>query len=183
MLEICSEWSFRLGRLFLLGGAMPRHERGPWFELENPHQLLEKLRSDLKRIHDNQLDSFAAFDFFVTAHHLLDWVSPDQEEGDRKRWRDGVRKTAPLMKLTARLAEGSKHHMKKSPTGRRGGFSFEFSDEFVKARIVVLLPDPKLAEALGKKEEKEISVYELGQKVIAEWEQRLGPPPPAAPTE
>ncbi len=157
---------------------MPRHERGPWFELENPHQLLEKLRSDLKRIHDNQLDSFAAFDFFVNAHHLLDWISPDLTEGERKAWRDRMRKYAdtPLMSLTERLADGSKHHMKKSLTGRRGGFSPAFSDGFVKPRIVVLLPDPKLAAALGKTKEMEISVYELGQKVVAEWEGRLGPP-------
>ena len=41
---------------------------GGFFALGTPADLLKKLRHDF---------SYAAFDFFVTAEHLLDWKYPD----------------------------------------------------------------------------------------------------------
>jgi hypothetical protein len=43
------------------------------FELRTPCQLFDKLEADFKRVQSDSLDSFAAYDFFVTAWHLVEW--------------------------------------------------------------------------------------------------------------
>jgi hypothetical protein len=45
------------------------------FDLRSPEQLREKLEADFKRVLGDPLDSYAAFDFFVTAWHLVEWNS------------------------------------------------------------------------------------------------------------
>ena len=58
-----------------------------FFELKTRADLVEKLRHDLSRIRQNQTDSYAAFDFFVTAEAMMDWRypglggKPEQERG------------------------------------------------------------------------------------------------------
>ncbi len=47
-----------------------------FFALRTPQDLLAKLRHDHARLVDNPIDSYAAFDFFVTANHLVDWIWP-----------------------------------------------------------------------------------------------------------
>ncbi len=47
-----------------------------WFELRTPADLLAKLKADGERLRAEPADSHAAFDFFVTAWHLADWVYP-----------------------------------------------------------------------------------------------------------
>jgi hypothetical protein len=51
------------------------------FELRTPEDLLGKLRVDLKRLEADPLDQYAAFDFFVSASHMPDWLSPGQFGG------------------------------------------------------------------------------------------------------
>jgi hypothetical protein len=41
-------------------------------ELQTPCDLLRKLQHDISRMAADSGDSYAAFDFFVTAEHLLD---------------------------------------------------------------------------------------------------------------
>jgi hypothetical protein len=43
------------------------------FELRNPEDLFEILKHDFERLRENPTDSFAAFDFFITAYHIWDW--------------------------------------------------------------------------------------------------------------
>jgi hypothetical protein len=35
--------------------------------------LFAKLQHDLHRMHNDPLNEYAAFDFFVTAEHMVDW--------------------------------------------------------------------------------------------------------------
>jgi hypothetical protein len=50
------------------------------------------------------LDQYAAFDFFVTAEHIVDWLHPRDEA-----LRLGLRTSSPLLRITSHLANGSKH--------------------------------------------------------------------------
>jgi hypothetical protein len=51
------------------------------FELRTATDLLAKLERDLIRLQSNRLDGDAAFDFFVTAYHMLDWLYPGNARG------------------------------------------------------------------------------------------------------
>lgn len=46
------------------------------FQLQTAHELLAKLRHDHERLREAPNDAYVAFDFFVTAEHMLDWVYP-----------------------------------------------------------------------------------------------------------
>lgn len=74
--------------------------------LTSARDLLAKLRHDRKRIRENNHDAYAAFDFFVTAYHILDWLHPDPTgTAARKALRD----SEPLLQLADHVANGAKH--------------------------------------------------------------------------
>ena len=74
------------------------------FELRRPADLVSKLRHDLERMETSPLDQYAAFDFFVTAEHIVDWLHPTDEPARRV-----LRSSRPLLRITSHLANGSKH--------------------------------------------------------------------------
>ena len=51
-----------------------------FFELQTAQDLLRKLRHDSQRVKQSPMDSYAAFDFFVTAHHMLEWRYRNKDE-------------------------------------------------------------------------------------------------------
>jgi hypothetical protein len=51
---------------------------GGLFGLRDPHDFLKKLKHDAQRLELNAVDSYAAFDFFVTANCLVDWSWPSE---------------------------------------------------------------------------------------------------------
>ena len=56
-----------------------------FFELQKPADLLAKLRHDYKRLQSMPTDTYAAYDFFVTGYHMLDWLYPDPDPSNKKR--------------------------------------------------------------------------------------------------
>jgi hypothetical protein len=78
-------------------------------ELRDPLDLVKKLEYDLERVLKSPQDQYAAFDFFVTAEHIVDWIHPD----DRKA-RMEVRSSSPLLRITSHLANGVKHFEAKA---------------------------------------------------------------------
>jgi hypothetical protein len=46
------------------------------FGLQSAPDLLRKLEADHARVHADPVDPFAAYDFVVTAWHLLEWALP-----------------------------------------------------------------------------------------------------------
>lgn len=79
-------------------------------ELKVPSDLLHKLRHDLERMKGLPQDQYAAFDFFVTAEHIVDWLHPNS-----KADREALRSSTALLRITSHIANGAKHH--KSVTG------------------------------------------------------------------
>ncbi|MEJ7605694.1 MAG: hypothetical protein WKF37_05380 [Bryobacteraceae bacterium] len=85
------------------------------FSLQCPEDLLKKLEHDLGRLHANPLDQYAAFDFVVTAEHMLDWVYPDHPQSNWKR-RAEERNNSKLLQITSHIASGAKHFIVTGPT-------------------------------------------------------------------
>lgn len=89
------------------------------FELRTPVDLVKKLRHDLKRMEASPFDQYAAFDFFITANSLIDWVHPDKTNPrDNQKVRDDFRENNAALRVTAHLADGSKHFHAASPRRR-----------------------------------------------------------------
>jgi hypothetical protein len=76
------------------------------FDLRSPQDLLAKLGRELARLEAAPNDVDHAFNFFVTAEHMLDWRFPDP--GGRAK-RAAWRKREPLLQLVSHIASGAKH--------------------------------------------------------------------------
>ena len=63
--------------------------------LNTPRQLLEKLRVDFERMKREPMSAYAAFDFFVTAEHMPDWLAPKS-----------VKFKEPLLQIVSHIANG-----------------------------------------------------------------------------
>jgi hypothetical protein len=70
---------------------------------------VKKLQHDLERMTKSPQDQYAAFDFFVTAEHILDWIYPDDKAAQKF-----LRSSNPLLRITSHLANGSKHFQAKA---------------------------------------------------------------------
>jgi len=148
-----------------------------FFELTTPQQLLRKLQHDHTRLRENPLDTYAAFDFFVTANSMVDWVWPSAT-GRQKR---DNRRADTIPRICEHLANGAKHFSLSTPhtaverTTRHGGARLgvmrlgaaRLGDP---GRMIVTLKSAE-AEELGK---RDIPVLELADLVLAYWERRCG---------
>jgi len=142
------------------------------FELQTPADLLEKLRHDFSRIMQNCIDTYAAFDFFVTAEHLLDWRYPDVGGEANVQARTDLRKNVPLLRVASHLANGAKHFKTTASRHKSVDDTHEHKAEFDAEEfdpaefgatdylVVVLVGDD--AVALGP----EISVHDLAGRVL-----------------
>ena len=75
-----------------------------FFELQKPADLLDKLRHDYKRLQSVPTDTYAAYDFFVTGYHMLDWLYPN----DKKRQGQEEKASVPIQ-VCSHIANGVKH--------------------------------------------------------------------------
>jgi hypothetical protein len=82
------------------------------FQLQSPRDLLAKLRHDYERLQQTPNDAYVAFDFFVTAEHLLDWLYPGA--GGRTQ-RTAERNSQIILQVVSHLATGAKHMIPEDP--------------------------------------------------------------------
>lgn len=75
-----------------------------FFDLKTPRDLLRKMEHDFARMQAAPLDSYPAFDFFVTVEHMLDWVYAN----DTKR-QTAERNANVALQVCSHLANGAKH--------------------------------------------------------------------------
>jgi hypothetical protein len=75
-----------------------------WFGFRTPEDLLEKLERDLEKLHQNPGDADTAFNFFITAWSLIDWLHPNDHSIC-----EALRHKNPILQACAHLADGSKH--------------------------------------------------------------------------
>ena len=141
------------------------------FELKSASDLLAKLGRELERLRAQPNDSDHAFNFFVTAEHMLDWKYPGSVN---RRHREAERKD-PLLQLVSHIASGAKHFDNLSDHHR----------SVAVAGLIVRHPNPMMrrifpdqlavvaggsaGEALG---DSRITALVLAERVYAYWQQR-----------
>ncbi len=147
------------------------------FSLQNVSDLLQKLEFDFGRLQRSPVDTYAAFDFFVTAEHMLDWQHP----GDaHKKRRTQERRKEVLLQICSQIASGAKHFKAESPQHQsvkssreeNGGFdrnAFQ-NNVFDVGRLVIEL-EGDAAAVLGSP----VAVPALAAKILNLWRNRLAP--------
>ena len=150
-----------------------------FFELKTPQDLFRKMEHDFARMEAAVLDSLAAFDFFVTAEHMVDWIHLGHATKPIKTTERG---NNIILQVCSQLANGAKHfvpyqdqHDKiKDLESRPGAFSPAFSQGFPVAGLIVHLDGDAEAD-LGPS----IFALELAEKILDHWRQRLAQEPPS----
>lgn len=149
------------------------------FELKTPRDLLNKLRRDYQRMQQSPDDQDMAFNFFVTAEHMVDWMYP-HDRAEQKRTRRGD----IYLEICSHIANGSKHFeatdkrheaVKDAVVRRtRGAWPGAFwpnqcwPNEPARRELVIVLKGSAQTK-LGK---ASMGVLELAQKVLEIWEKR-----------
>ncbi len=137
-------------------------------ELKKPTDLVKKLEFDLDRLKQAKNDQYVAFDFFVTAEHIVDWIHPAD-----KAARKAIRESSPLLKIVSHIANGAKHFeataahhqsiddVKKERYVQTGYIEDGYFDD----PIIVRLTSNESA-AFGK---NEVNVVDLAEQVLTYW--------------
>jgi hypothetical protein len=139
-------------------------------DLKTPVDLLGKIRHDFERLRNDPENVYEAFDFFVTAYHMLDWLHPKDDCA-----REAEERKYPLLQVCSHLANGAKHfeatakkHVSVKDIAvvegafQRGAFQ---SNAFQVSGLFVQL-DGSAAAAFGPS----INVVDLARRVLAHWE-------------
>ncbi|WP_310345609.1 hypothetical protein [Pelomonas aquatica] len=91
----------------------------PFFGMEHARELLEKPEWEFERLREAPNSRFTAFNFFVTAEHLLDWALPDQSRKAREARRD----SEAFLLVVSHLCNRAKHL--RLGTGHTSGMKAE----------------------------------------------------------
>lgn len=76
------------------------------FGLNSHGDLFKKLEWEFDRLVADPSNAYVAYNFFVTAWHLLEWRYPDP---NGKNARDNIRDKTPELQICEHLAVGAKH--------------------------------------------------------------------------
>jgi hypothetical protein len=143
-----------------------------YFGLRTPADLFDKLKHDYGRLRADPMDSYAAFDFFVTAFHIDSWL---RANGRTVTPSPGYE--SALWEVCEQLANGLKHFGRsrdnrviEGTTRKEGAFNSQVFDSavFDVGRLEVQLHDTASKE-LGAS----VDVITLAQRVFAYWEGKL----------
>ena len=149
--------------------------------LATPEDLLKKLEHDRERIRANGSDAFAAFDFFVTAEHLLDWILPDEPGVSRRKERTIRRENERLLRIASHIASGAKHfrttaHHHSSVENVKEGIGLRTFNlrtfTLLRATRLRSLYMPGLFVQLD--DGSVVSVAQLAEELLAFWKAELG---------
>jgi hypothetical protein len=136
--------------------------RFPFFELKTPADLFRKLESDLTALQASSQDTRLAFNFFVTAEHLPDWLG--------KR---ALVSQHAILRVVSHIANGAKHfslddHRHQAVTSTE---KFQYVEDgyiepgYFDEPLIINLSQREAAE-LGA---STIDAVALGSKVIQFW--------------
>lgn len=133
-----------------------------FFDLTGPLDLFRKMEADLTALVDSASDSRLAFNFFVTAEHLPDWLNR----------RDLVRKHA-LLRVVSHLANGAKHfsldpkrHTSVVGTTLETYFAEDYVEPGYAEDWLLVRFSPEEVADFGT---DAIDVRELGRQVLEFW--------------
>jgi len=142
-------------------------------KLQGPVDLYQKLLHDRSRMRMNSLDVYAAFDFFVTAEHMRDWVHPGHRGA---KAREAMRRDDVVLRLISHLANGSKHFLAEDKTQlsvvdvSKSGYAENYvEDGYWEQALEIQLTLPEQG-AIGA---STISAAELADRALQFWESYL----------
>ena len=84
---------------------------GGVFGLGSHLELMEKLECEFQQLIANPSNAYHAYNFFVTAWHLVEWKYPDVRDTPK---RNALRDQIPLLQICEHLAVGAKHFEPRS---------------------------------------------------------------------
>ena len=138
-------------------------------ELKKPSDLVKKLESDFQRLKKGTDDQYVAFDFFVTAEHIIDWIYPTDATA-----RKTIRSSTPLLKIVSHIANGAKHfeatatnHKSIDDIEKQRYVEAGYAEEGYFEDPIIIKFTSTEAVAFGK---SEIEATELAQKVLTYWQ-------------
>jgi hypothetical protein len=82
------------------------------FDLSGAQDLCKKLEHDYARVKADPSNAFAAYDFVVTAWHLLEWHYPGNTNSSA---RSALSQQNPILQVCEHLAVGAKHFAPSNP--------------------------------------------------------------------
>ena len=150
-------------------------------ELKTPADLVRKLEHDLQRMAAAGSDQYAAFDFFVTADSIVDWLFPEVPDDkaattEQKKRQSDLRKTNALPRIASHIANGAKHFVvarHNSITGIEKSRYVEkgyVEDDYFEDPLLVHLTSD---EAVRLGVQGSIEAIQLARLVLQFWSARL----------
>jgi hypothetical protein len=143
------------------------------FDLRTVKDLYGKVEYDYFRLKENPDNSYIAFDFFMTAAHIPDWIT-NGDGGKSKIFR----KNEPILRVCYQLACNGKHfrltssqHDAVKKTEKECYVAAEYVEEdYVAEPLRITLTD-NLADKLGVT--NPVSALEFATKVVDFWKNWL----------
>ncbi len=142
-------------------------------ELRDCHGLFMKLQHDLARMSNDQSDEYAAFDFFVTAEHMVDWHLPNDNAAQRK-----LRASETLLQITSHIANGAKHfsvtdarHKSVLSVSMEAYAESGYAESGYFADAIEVALSQEEAQALGA---PKLEAIVLADRVYEYWRAKLG---------
>ena len=148
-----------------------------FFEMQTAQDLLGKLNREYAQLQTSPLNQDIAFNFFITAEHIPDWLHPGRAK-TMKLKREKLFEKSLCLQIGSHIANGSKHfkaeakhHKSVSDTSLKGAFQRDaFQDDaFDVARLSIDL-DADAAKELGS---SSIEVVELAGRILKFWENHM----------
>lgn len=148
------------------------HSLNGIFDLRSPEDLRRKLLADYELLKATPDDVYLAFNFFVTAEHIPDWIFPGSPPPRQRT----TLKCDPLLQACSHIANGAKHfcvnrHKSVTDTRRVGGFFGNYFGRGYWGRSywggphLVIDLDGDAAAAYGQS----ISCMDLATRVVDFW--------------
>lgn len=136
--------------------------RAGFFQLQSAEDLFAKLKIELEELQQDPSNSRHAFNCFVTAEHLPDWV------GNKS-----LRKEHSLLRVCSHLANGGKHfevnrHSSVVAAERDGVFEEGAFEKGAFEEWLKITLEPNEAEVLGR---QEIDAVSLAVMLVSWWGQ------------
>jgi hypothetical protein len=151
------------------------------FELRTTADLRRKLNREYERLSDDPTNSYIAFNLFLTAEHLLDWLHPGNANSAK---RSMTRDASLILQICSHIANGAKHfeveakhHTSVSDTSMTAGYhpagyypaGYMPTDYFPESHLVV-----RLEGAARQKYGDTISAETLSRLIVDYWNGQPG---------
>lgn len=149
-----------------------------FFDLQTPEHLLHKLEWEYTQWQDHPLNTYRAWNFFVTAEHLPDWIARTGPRIPKGFSINDFKQEKSLLRICSHLANGGKHfrpkdeHTSVASTRQQPGW---VPPGWVELPALMVDLTPNEQRALSSPSAS-IEAFSLATDVLAFWQQYLRGP-------